>query len=163
MPSAGRAFTWKLLLGLKRHGIGMTYISLHTGLSSYMDDTLDLQRRASEEEYHVSHRAAEMVNNTHVHGGRVIAVGTTVVRTLESVAYDNGNIDAGHGYTRLHINANHKLKTVDGLLTGLHEPEASHLDLLTAFLPADKIHQAYEQAIQRKYLWHEFGDLNLIL
>jgi S-adenosylmethionine:tRNA ribosyltransferase-isomerase len=163
MPSAGRAFTWKLLLGLKRHGIRMAYISLHTGLSSYMDITLDLQHPASEEEFSVSYRAAEMVNNTHIHGGRVIAVGTTVVRALESVASDNGNIVAGHGYTRLHINANHKLKTVDGLLTGFHEPEASHLDLLTAFLSTDRIQKAYEEAIQRKYLWHEFGDLNLIL
>jgi S-adenosylmethionine:tRNA ribosyltransferase-isomerase len=63
----------------------------------------------------------------------------------------------------LRITAEHKLKTVDGLLTGLHEPEASHLDLLTAFLPAQKIKQAYEDAVQRGYLWHEFGDLNLIL
>ena len=99
-----------------------------------MDDTLDLQHPISEEEFSVNYKAAEMVNKTHIHGGRVIAVGTTVVRTLESVASDNGNIDAGHGYTRLHINSNHKLKTVNGLLTGLHEPEASHLDLLMAFL-----------------------------
>jgi S-adenosylmethionine:tRNA-ribosyltransferase-isomerase (queuine synthetase) len=71
--------------------------------------------------------------------------------------------DGWHGYTRLHITANHKLKAVDGLLTGLHEPEASHLDLLTAFLPSEEIHKAYDQAIRRKYLWHEFGDLSLIL
>ncbi len=163
MPSAGRAFTWKLLLGLKRRGIEMTYITLHTGLSSYRDDTFDLQHPVSEEEFLVNSRAAEMVNKTHISGGRVIAVGTTVVRTLESVAFDNGNISARHGYTRLRINADHKLKIVDGLLTGLHEPEASHLDLLTAFLPTDRIQKAYEEAIQRKYLWHEFGDLNLIL
>lgn len=163
MPSAGRAFTWKLLLGLKRRGIEMTYITLHTGLSSYRDDALDLQHPVSEEEFLVSSKAAEMVNKTQKGGGRVIAVGTTVVRTLESVAFGNGNISARHGYTRLHINADHKLKVVDGLLTGLHEPEASHLDLLTAFLPTDRIQKAYEEAIQRKYLWHEFGDLNLIL
>jgi S-adenosylmethionine:tRNA ribosyltransferase-isomerase len=80
------------------------------------------------------------------------------------VAADNkGNVKAGHGYTRLRINASHRLKAVDGLLTGLHEPEASHLDLLSAFLPAKRIHEAYKDAIQRKYLWHEFGDMNLIL
>jgi S-adenosylmethionine:tRNA ribosyltransferase-isomerase len=163
MPSAGRAFTWKLLLGLKRHGIEMTYITLHTGLSSYRDDTTDLEHPISEEEFAVNYNAAEMVNKTHIRGGRVIAVGTTVVRTLESVASDDGNIGVEHGYTRLHINANHKLKTVDGLLTGLHEPEASHLDLLTAFLSIEGIRKAYDEAIQRKYLWHEFGDLNLIL
>lgn len=163
MPSAGRAFTWKLLLGLRRHGVGMTYISLHAGLSSYMDAALDSQHRASEEEYFVKYATAERINKTHAQGGRVIAVGTTVVRTLESVSTDDGNVHAGHGYTRLHITANHKLKSVDGLLTGLHEPEASHLDLLTAFLPSQEIHKAYDQAIRRKYLWHEFGDLNLIL
>lgn len=163
MPSAGRAFTWKLLLGLKRHGVGLAYISLHAGLSSYMDDALDSQHSASEEEYFVNCATAERINKTHAQGGRVIAVGTTVVRTLESVSIDGGNVHAGHGYTRLHITANHKLKSVDGLLTGLHEPEASHLDLLTAFLPFQEIHKAYDQAIRRKYLWHEFGDLNLIL
>jgi len=163
MPSAGRAFTWKLLLGLRRHGLGMAYISLHAGLSSYMDYALDSQHPASEEEYFVKYATAERINKTHAQGGRVIAVGTTVVRTLESVSTDDGNVHAGHGYTRLHITANHKLKAVDGLLTGLHEPEASHLDLLSAFLPSEEIHKAYDQAIRRKYLWHEFGDLNLIL
>jgi S-adenosylmethionine:tRNA ribosyltransferase-isomerase len=165
MPSAGRPFTWKLLFDLKRNGIKMAYISLHTGLSSYIDPDLDQRRIASEEEYFISSKAAEQINKTHEIGGRVIAVGTTVVRALETAAlYSNkGNVKALHSYTRLHIDANHRLKVVDGLLTGLHEPEASHLDLLTAFLPAERIHQAYEEAIQRKYLWHEFGDMNLIL
>ena len=163
MPSAGRAFTWKLLFGLQRQGIEMTHILLHTGLSSYMDDELDAQHPASEEEYWISQGAAEKINQTHQRGGRLIAVGTTVVRALESVADRTGQVNPGHGYTRLHITAEHQLKTVDGLLTGLHEPEASHLDLLTAFLSAEKIQAAYEDAVQRGYLWHEFGDLNLII
>jgi S-adenosylmethionine:tRNA ribosyltransferase-isomerase len=96
--------------------------------------------------------AAEQINKTHSLGGRIIAVGTTVVRALETVASDNkGNVKAGHGYTRLHINASHRLRAVDGLLTGLHEPEASHLDLLSAFLPARRIHEAYRDAIQPIY------------
>jgi S-adenosylmethionine:tRNA ribosyltransferase-isomerase len=164
MPSAGRPLTWKLLFELKRNGIKMASISLHTGLSSYMDSYLDQTHIAFEEEYFVSSKTAEQINKTRSLGGRVIAIGTTVVRALETVAADNkGNVKAGHGYTRLHITASHGLKTVDGLLTGLHEPEASHLDLLTAFLPARLIHEAYKEAIQRKYLWHEFGDMNLIL
>ena len=164
MPSAGRPFTWKLLFELKRNGVKMAYISLHTGLSSYRDSDLDQRHISSEEEYFVGSTTAEQINKTHSLGGRVIAVGTTVVRALETVAADNkGNVKAGHGYTRLHITASHRLKAVDGLLTGLHEPEASHLDLLNAFLPAGRIHEAYKQAIQRKYLWHEFGDMNLIL
>ena len=87
------------------------------------------------------------------------------MKALETAAlYSNkGSVKAGHDYTRLRVDANHKVKAVDGLLTGLHEPEASHLDLLTAFLPAERIRQAYDEAIQRKYLWHEFGDMNLIL
>ncbi len=127
-----------------------------------MDDDVDAQHPASEEEYYVSQTAAEKINRTHARGGRVIAVGTTVVRTLESAVDETGRIREGHGYTRLWITAHYALKAVDGLLSGLHEPEASHLDLLTAFLPAKKIQEAYEEAVQRKYLWHEFGDLNLI-
>lgn len=163
MPSAGRAFTWKLLFDLKRRGVETAYIVLHTGLSSYMDDELDAQHPTSEEEYFISEAAAQKINLTHQRGGRVIAVGTTVVRALESVADEAGKVQAGHGYTRLHITADHLLRTVDGLLTGLHEPEASHLDLLTAFLSAEKIREAYEEAVRRCYLWHEFGDLNLIV
>jgi len=163
MPSAGRAFTWKLLLDLKRRGIDTAYIVLHAGLSSYMDDELDAERPASEEEYFVSATTAEKINRARENGGRAIAVGTTVVRALESVVDGTGRVQEQHGYTRLKIDNHHRLKTVDGLLTGLHEPEASHLDLLSAFLPAEQIRAAYEEAIQRKYLWHEFGDLNLIL
>jgi S-adenosylmethionine:tRNA ribosyltransferase-isomerase len=163
MPSAGRAFTWKLLFDLKRQGIETAHIVLHTGLSSYMDDELDAQHPASEEEYFISEKAADKINRTHQQRGRVIAVGTTVVRALESVADETGKVEAGHGYTRLHITAGHRLKTLDGLLTGLHEPEASHLDLLSAFLPAQNIREAYEEAVQQNYLWHEFGDLNLIV
>lgn len=70
---------------------------------------------------------------------------------------------AQHNYTRLHINTNHRLKAVDSLLTGMHEPEASHLDLLTAFLPAEEVKAAYSEAVAKQYLWHEFGDLNLII
>jgi S-adenosylmethionine:tRNA ribosyltransferase-isomerase len=163
MPSAGRAFTWKLLLDLNRRGVDTAYIVLHTGLSSYMDDELDAQHPASEEEYFVSATTAEKINRARENGGRVIAVGTTVVRALESVVDENGRVQGAHDYTRLKVDNQHRCKAVDGLLTGLHEPEASHLDLLSAFLPPDKIRAAYEEAIVRKYLWHEFGDLNLIL
>lgn len=163
MPSAGRAFTWKLLLDLKRRGIDAGYVILHTGLSSYMDDELDSQHPASEEEYFISAGTIEKITRTHRNGGRVIAVGTTVVRALESGVDLESQARETHGYTRLKIDQQHRLRAVDGLLTGLHEPSASHLDLLSAFLPPDQIRAAYEEAIARKYLWHEFGDLNLIL
>ncbi|MEO0533712.1 MAG: S-adenosylmethionine:tRNA ribosyltransferase-isomerase [Cyanobacteria bacterium P01_A01_bin.123] len=90
-------------------------------------------------------------------------MGTTVVRALESAIDANKRIRAGHRYTQLLITAQHSLKAVDGLLTDMHEPEASHLDLLTAFLPAHQLQSAYVDTIQKGYLWHEFGDLNLIL
>src|SRR5215207_2260843 len=163
MPSAGRAFTWRLLFDLKRRGVETAYLVLHTGLSSYMDDELDARHPASEEQFFVSEQTAARVNRARESGGRVVAVGTTVVRALETVAGRDGRVHARHGYTRLRVTAEHKLKAVDGLLTGLHEPQASHLDLLTAFLPAERIREAYEDAVRRGYLWHEFGDLNLIL
>ena len=163
MPSAGRAFTWRLLFDLRRRGIGVAQVVLHTGLSSYLDDDLDRRHPASEEEYLIEEEVAAKVNRARAGGRRVIAVGTTVVRALESVADAAGRVRAGHGYTRLRITAGHRLRAVDSLLTGLHEPEASHLDLLTAFLPAEEVRQAYEGAVRRGYLWHEFGDLNLIL
>jgi S-adenosylmethionine:tRNA ribosyltransferase-isomerase len=163
MPSAGRAFTWKLLFDLKHQGIETVNIVLHTGLSSYMDDELDRLHPASEEEYFISESAAAKINRAHAQNRRVIAVGTTVVRALESAANEERQIEPGHRYTKLRITADHALKAVDGLLTGLHEPEASHLDLLTAFLPAEQIREAYEEAVRLNYLWHEFGDLNLII
>lgn len=163
MPSAGRAFTWKILLQLKRRGVQIAYITLHTGLSSLMDDDLDLKHLFAEEEYRIGNHAAEQINRTHDKGNRVIAVGTTVVKTLEFAADEFGYVHGGHGYTGLHISSETSLRVVDGLLTGLHEPYASHLDLLSAFLPNAVIRKAYDEAIARKYLWHEFGDLNLIL
>jgi S-adenosylmethionine:tRNA ribosyltransferase-isomerase len=162
MPSAGRAFTWRVLFGLRRQGVGLTSIVLHTGLSSYRDDDLDARHLVPEEEYHVSPEAADAINATHASGGRVIAVGTTVVRALETAADEDGRVHPGHGVTRLRITADTPLRATDGLLTGLHEPEASHLDLLTAFAPAAVIQEAYAEAVERGYLWHEFGDLNLI-
>jgi S-adenosylmethionine:tRNA ribosyltransferase-isomerase len=163
MPSAGRAFTWRLLFALQRRGVESAHVVLHTGLSSYLDDELDALHPASEEEFCISHLAADKINRARASGRRVIAVGTTVVRALESAAQLGRRVGAGHGYTRLKITADHRLQIVDGLLTGLHEPAASHLDLLNAFLPVPKIEEAYTAAVQRRYIWHEFGDLNLIL
>lgn len=163
MPSAGRAFTWKTLLRLGRLGIRIAYLTLHTGLSSYMDDELDREHPASEEEYFVSDETAEKIRSARQTGGRVIAIGTTVVRALESAADELGHVQAGHRYTRLTIKSGYPLRVTDGLLSGLHEPSASHLDLLSAFVPSERIGEAYKEAIRLRYLWHEFGDLNLIV
>jgi S-adenosylmethionine:tRNA ribosyltransferase-isomerase len=164
MPSAGRPFTWQLLFALRRASIESAYVVLHAGLSSYMDDRLDRQHLASEEEYSIPEATAQKIRSARARGGRIVAVGTTVVRALESIAMvTGGDLHAYHGYTSLRLTATHQLRVVDGLLTGLHEPQASHLDLLCAFLPVDVVRTAYQEAISRNYLWHEFGDLNLIL
>jgi S-adenosylmethionine:tRNA ribosyltransferase-isomerase len=163
MPSAGRAFTWRMLLDLPKRGIETTRIVLHAGLSSYLDDEADACHAAAEEEYFIREEAAQAINRAKKNGHRVIAVGTTVVRALESSIGPDGRVQAGHRYTSLRVTPAHRLRSVDGLLTGLHEPEASHLDLLAAFVSPERIRQAYAQAVERRYLWHEFGDLNLII
>lgn len=163
MPSAGRAFTWKLLTGLRRKGIETAFLVLHAGLSSYMDEAFDSGHPASVEAFHLEAPAADRINAAKARGGRVVAVGTTVVRALESAADASGRVLAQAGDTRLRITPGYRLKVADGLLTGFHEPTASHLDLLSAFMPPDRLRSVYQEALREKYLWHEFGDVNLIL
>lgn len=163
MASAGRPFSWELLLNLERHGIRLATISLHTGISSTRDDAIDASHPNYEEEYDLPEATVQAINACHQLQGRVIAVGTTVVRTLETVAAQNDGLVPAHGWTRLHIAAGHHLRVVDGLLTGLHEPESSHLDLLSAFVEPQRLKVVYLQAIEKGYLWHEFGDMNLII
>ncbi|MGE5590915.1 MAG: S-adenosylmethionine:tRNA ribosyltransferase-isomerase [Bacillota bacterium] len=163
MPSAGRAFTWELLLRLRAEGVGLAFITLHTGLSALQVPEIDRLHLVGEEEYAVPPATAEAVNRTRRAGGRVVAVGTTVVRALETVADRGGLVAAGSGWTRLRITPAHRLRAVDGLLSGLHEPEASHLDMLAAFLSPLPLRQAYGEALERGYLWHEFGDEHLIV
>jgi len=107
----------------------------------------------------VAATAAEAVNRA----PRVIAVGTTVVRALETAAGPDGHVSAMEGWTRLRLGAGSPLRAVDGLLTGFHEPQASHFDLLQAFLDEPLLERAYREAVAARYLWHEFGDLCLIL
>jgi S-adenosylmethionine:tRNA ribosyltransferase-isomerase len=159
MPSAGRAFSWELLFNLQHIGIELDFIQLHTGLSYLLDDEVETSPTDNYEEYHLSEKTIEKIHKTKAAGGRVIAVGTTVVRALESAGV-TGEL---HGVTNLYINQNFPLKMVDGIITGFHEPKASHLDMLTAFVPQDLLWNAYEEAIDLQYLWHEFGDMNLIL
>jgi S-adenosylmethionine:tRNA ribosyltransferase-isomerase len=163
MPSAGRPFSWQMLLKLKTQGVGLASILLHTGLSSTRDDAIDLTHPVYDEEYWVPEATAQAVNNAHAQGGRVIAVGTTVVRALETAAQPDGKVETVRGLTRLHVSVDYQLKAVDALITGMHEPRASHLDLLSAFVAPPRLQAAYLEAIQRGYLWHEFGDVNLII
>ena len=93
----------------------------------------------------------------------MIAVGTTVVRAVETAAQPDGLVSPSHGWTRLRVTADHRLRAIDALLTGMHEPHASHLDLLSAFVAPTRLQAAYLEAIECGYLWHEFGDMNLII
>jgi S-adenosylmethionine:tRNA ribosyltransferase-isomerase len=159
MASAGRPFTVQTLRDLRDRGIGLATISLHAGLSTYGDPATD-RRYVPAEPYLVPEATAAAVAACRAAGGRVIAVGTTVGRALETAAAAG---QAGAGVTRLRIGPGHRLAAVDGLLTGLHEPEASHLDLLGAFLDRPALERAYAAALAAGYLWHEFGDVCLLL
>lgn len=161
MCSAGRAFTWELLQKLKEKGVQVAFIQLHAGLSYYGNDIWP-EPSQHPEWFQVSEEAAQLINETNLNNKRVIAVGTTVVRTLETSVV-NGMVSSGTGWTNLYINREKPLQIVDGLLTGFHEPEASHLDLLTAFISEERLMKSYQVALDQKYLWHEFGDMNLIL
>jgi S-adenosylmethionine:tRNA ribosyltransferase-isomerase len=163
MPSAGRPFTEDLIAQLTRRGIAIAPIVLHTGVSSLED-----HEPPYEERFHVPRATAAAVNHTRTAGGRVIAVGTTVVRALETVTDDTGTVHPGDGWTDLVISADRRLGAIDGLLTGLHEPSGSHLSVVRAVAasaglsaPHD-IDRAYDDAIERGYLLHEFGDTHLI-
>jgi S-adenosylmethionine:tRNA ribosyltransferase-isomerase len=161
-PSAGRPFTWDVLLGLRRQGVEIAEIVLHTGLSSFQDDAFDAEHHLYEEWFEVGADTARAVGMARSRGDRVIAVGTTVVRALESAAAEGGLTPAS-GWTELAIGPESQVAVSDGLLTGLHEPQASHFDLLRAMLDERLLGRAYSQAMARRYLWHEFGDSLLIL
>ncbi len=158
MPSAGRAFTRTMLGCLRRSGVSLAKIVLHAGVAS-----LERHERPYEEWYEVPLRTAERVRQTKERGGRVIAVGTTVVRALESSVDRDGKVIASRGWTDVVITPERGVKVIDGLLTGFHEPRASHLAMLEAIAGSNEIEKAYAEALQHGYLWHEFGDLHLIV
>jgi len=160
MASAARPFTVQTLQDLRRRGIGLVSVSLHAGLSTYGDRAVD-RDFVPAEQYRVPPSAARAVNRCRALDGRVMAVGTTVVRALETAAFD-GEVAASSGVTRLRITPGRRLEVVDGLLTGFHEPEASHLDMLGAFVAPDTLRAAYDTALRSGYLWHEFGDVCLL-
>lgn len=159
MASAGRAFSWELLFRLKQKGVKIAFIQLHTGLSYFLNDYKTMNPAEHYEQYTVPMETMEMIQEAKTSGKRVIAVGTTVVRALETVKKSNQL----SGWSNLYVHRGFSLQVVDGILTGFHEPEASHLDMLTAFVKERHLFNAYEKAMEKKYLWHEFGDMNLIL
>jgi S-adenosylmethionine:tRNA ribosyltransferase-isomerase len=158
MPSAGRPFTPRLLDALAAHGIGVASILLHTGVSSQ-----ERGERPYPERFTVGAATAARVNAAHRAGGRVIAVGTTVTRALETAAAPDGSVAAASGWTSLVITPERGVRAVDGLITGWHEPDASHLLLLEAVAGHALVERSYAAAVALRYRWHEFGDSHLLL
>ncbi len=175
MPSAGRAFTPELMMRLIAQGVQFAPLLLHTGVSS-----LESHEPPYEEYYRVPMQTAQLVNEARAAGRRIIAVGTTVVRSLETVTDEQSITHPGEGWTRLVVTPERGIRAVNAMLTGLHEPRASHLAMLEALatqashntdVPASLLARAgqehlkiaYAEALRERYLWHEFGDLHLIL
>ena len=158
MPSAGRAFTTEVLGRLRDRGAGLARLILHTGVAS-----LERNEPPYEEYYAVPQETAEAVARARSAGGRIIAVGTTVVRALESSLDERGRPVASRGWTDLVITPERGVRIIDGLLTGFHEPRASHLAMIEAIAGRAHLERAYRTALESRYLWHEFGDLHLIL
>jgi S-adenosylmethionine:tRNA ribosyltransferase-isomerase len=158
MPSAGRPITPELLTRLVAKGVGVTPVVLHTGVSS-----LEAHEQPAPEWYRVPLTTAERVNATRRGGGRVVAIGTTVVRALESVVDRTGVVHPGSGWTDVIVTPERGVAAIDGLLTGWHEPEASHLQMLEAIAGCELLDVSYAAASAEGYLWHEFGDVHLLL
>jgi S-adenosylmethionine:tRNA ribosyltransferase-isomerase len=158
MASAGRPFSDALVTDLVTRGIQSAPLLLHSGVSS-----LESGEPPEPERFRVPESTARLVNATRATGGRIIAIGTTVTRAIESVADPYGTVTAGHGWTDLVLGPHRSARVVNGLVTGWHEPEASHLLLLEAVAGRELVQAAYDEAVAERYLWHEFGDSLLLL
>ncbi len=156
--SAGRPFTERLLVRLMARGVPVVPLVLHAGVSSP-----ELHEPPAPERYRVPEVTARLVTATRAAGRRVVAVGTTVTRALETVTGEDGVTRPGEGWTDLVLGPDRPARAVTGLVTGLHEPEASHLLLLQAVAGPDLVARAYDAAVAAGYLWHEFGDSMLFL
>lgn len=157
MPSAGRPFTHALVTDLVARGVGLAPVLLHAGVSSFEAGEAPLAER-----FRVPGSTARLVNHTRAAGGRVVAVGTTVTRALES-ATEGGTARAAEGWTDLVLGPERPARVVNGLITGWHAPEASHQLLLEAVAGRSMVRRAYGHALGNGYLWHEFGDSCLFL
>lgn len=158
MPSAGRPFSEAVLVRLMARGVPVVPVVLHAGVSSP-----ELHEPPTPERFTVPEVTARLVAGTRRAGRRVVAVGTTVTRALESVTDDDGVTRPASGWTDLVLAPDRPARTVTGLVTGLHAPEASHLELLVAVAGEDLVAAAYRAALAGHYLWHEFGDSMLFL
>lgn len=163
-PTAGLHFTPELLEEIQRMGVKLAYITLHVGLGTFRPVKVDniLEHTMHSEYFDVSSEAAEIINNTKTDGGRIICVGTTSTRTLESIADINGEIKSGSGWTDIFIYPGYQFKVADTLITNFHLPESTLLMLVSALAGRENVINAYNEAVKEKYRFFSFGDAMLI-
>lgn len=165
-PTAGLHFTPEMLEEIKAKGVNIAYVTLHVGLGTFRPVKVDnvLEHKMHSEHYHLPAETAELINKTKAAGGRVISVGTTSCRTVESVAtFNNGEIKEADGYTDIFIYPGYEFKVLDGLVTNFHLPESTLIMLVSAFYGYDKTMAAYKKAVEEKYRFFSFGDAMIIL
>jgi S-adenosylmethionine:tRNA ribosyltransferase-isomerase len=164
-PTAGLHFTPDLLAAVRARGVRTAFLTLHIGLDTFRPVKTEQieEHKMHSEEFRISPEVAEAVAETRRAGGRVIAVGTTVTRALESAAGENGEIAAGTGRTELFIYPGYRFKVVDALLTNFHLPRSTLLMLVCAFAGRERVLAAYEEAVRRRYRFFSFGDAMLIV
>lgn len=163
-PTAGLHFTPELLDAIQAKGIHLAYLLLHVGLGTFRPVTVEnVEEHIMHSEYYeVTPEAAETINQARKQGGRIIAVGTTSVRTLETVADEKGIIRAGSGWTDIFIYPGYRFKCVDALLTNFHLPKSTLLMLVSAFAGVEQVREAYRQAVENRYRFFSFGDAMFI-
>lgn len=163
-PTAGLHFTEELLKKVQEKGVNIAHVTLHVGLGTFRPVKVDdvEQHHMHSEFYIVEEDQAELINQTKKQGGRVIAVGTTSCRTLESAADENGVIQAGNGWTEIFIYPGYCFKMIDGLITNFHLPESTLMMLVSALAGKERIMAAYEEAVKERYRFFSFGDAMFI-
>lgn len=159
-PTAGLHFTKELLQALEEKGVNIAYVTLHVGLGTFRPVKVDniLEHHMHSEYYEIDATAAGMINRAKENGKRVICVGTTSCRTIESAADENGHIEPCHGNTEIFIYPGYKFKVLDGLITNFHLPESTLVMLVSALAGREQVLHAYEEAIRERYRFFSFGD-----
>lgn len=164
-PTAGLHFTLELLDEIKQMGVSIAYVTLHVGLGTFRPVKVNniLEHKMHSEYFEISQEASDTINRAKAEGGKIISVGTTSTRTVESMADDYGHVKAGSGWTDIFIYPSYKFKVIDGLITNFHLPESTLLMLVSALAGREHILNAYNAAVQEKYRFFSFGDAMLII
>lgn len=164
-PTAGLHFTPELLAKLEEMGVGTAYVTLHVGLGTFRPVKEDdiLKHHMHSEFYQITKEAADTINSTKAEGGRIICVGTTSCRTIESAADEKGVVYPGSGNTEIFIYPGYRFKVLDGLITNFHLPESTLIMLVSALAGRENVLRAYKEAVAEKYRFFSFGDAMIIL